>query len=93
VIREFLPAADLLTYLDAILRVYNLHGRRDNEYKARIKSLVTELGVAELRRQVEHEWSFREGGPGTLPADEIARVEARFTQPVHRALPQVSAAY
>jgi sulfite reductase (NADPH) hemoprotein beta-component len=92
VIREFLPAADLLTYLDAILRVYNLHGRRDNKYKARIKSLVKELGVAELRRQVEHEWSFREGGPGTLPADEIARVEARFTRPVYRALPQVSAA-
>ena len=73
VIREFLPAADLLTYLDAILRVYNMHGRRDNKYKARIKSLVKELGVAELRRQVEHEWSFREGGPGTLTADEIAR--------------------
>jgi len=72
VIREFLPAADLLTYLDAILRVYNMHGRRDNKYYARIKSLVNELGVAELRRQVEHEWSFREGGPGTLTADEIA---------------------
>ena len=93
VIREFLPAPDLLTYLDAILRVYNLHGRRDNMYKARIKILVKELGVAEFRRQVEHEWSFLEGGPGTLPAAEIARVESRFTRPVYRALPQVSAAY
>ncbi|MCE2980729.1 MAG: nitrite/sulfite reductase [Betaproteobacteria bacterium] len=90
VIREFLPAADLLTYLDAILRVYNLHGRRDNKYKARIKILVKELGVAEFQRQVEHEWSFLEGGPGTLPAAEIARVEARFTRPAYRALPQVS---
>ncbi len=93
VIREFLPAADLLTYLDAILRVYNLHGRRDNKYKARIKILVKELGVAEFRRQVEHEWSFLEGGPGTLPAAEIARVEARFTRPAYGTLPQMSSAH
>ena len=92
-IREFLPAADLLTYLDAILRVYNLHGRRDNKYKARIKILVKELGVAEFRRQVEHEWSFLEAGPGTLPSAEIARVEARFTRPAYRALAQVSAGH
>jgi len=91
VVREFLPATHLLTYLDAILRVYNLHGRRDNKYKARIKILVKELGVAEFRRQVEHEWSFLEGGPGTLPPSEIARVDARFTRPAWRALPQVSA--
>jgi sulfite reductase (NADPH) hemoprotein beta-component len=93
VVRDFLPAADLLTYLDAILRVYNLHGRRDNKYKARMKILVKELGVAEFRRQVEHEWSFLEGGPGTLPAAEIARVEARFTRPACLSLPQVSAAH
>ena len=93
VLREFLPAADLLTYLDAILRVYNLHGRRDNKYKARIKILVKELGVAEFRRQVEHEWSILEGGPGTLPAAEIARVEARFTRHAYGTLPQVSAAH
>jgi sulfite reductase (NADPH) hemoprotein beta-component len=90
VLREFLPATHLLTYLDAILRVYNLHGRRDNKYKARIKILVKELGVAEFRRQVEHEWSFLEGGPGTLPPSEIARIEARFTRPSYRSLPQVS---
>ncbi|MEI6318360.1 MAG: nitrite/sulfite reductase [Pseudomonadota bacterium] len=93
VVREFLPAADLLTYLDAILRVYNLHGRRDNKYKARIKILVKELGVAEFRRQVDHEWSYLEGGPGTLPAAEISRVEARFTRPAYQPLPQVSAAH
>ncbi len=90
VVRDFLPATHLLTYLDAILRVYNLHGRRDNKYKARIKILVKELGVAEFRRQVEHEWSFLESGPGTLPPEEIARVDARFTRPARRALPHVS---
>jgi sulfite reductase (NADPH) hemoprotein beta-component len=92
-IREFLPAGDLLTYLDAILRVYNLHGRRDDKYKARIDILVKELGVAEFRRQVAHEWSFLEGGSGTLPAAEIARVAGRFTRPPYQPLPQVSAAH
>ncbi|MBC7781757.1 MAG: nitrite/sulfite reductase [Proteobacteria bacterium] len=89
-IRDFLPAEHLLTYLDAILRVYNRHGRRDNKYKARIKILVKELGVEAFRREVEHEWSFLEGGPGTLPAEEIARVESRFTRPAYRALHQVA---
>ncbi len=56
VIREFLPAAELLTYFDAILRVYNRYGRRDNKYKARIKILVKELTPAEFTRQVEAEW-------------------------------------
>ena len=93
VIREFLPAADLLTYLAAILRVYNQHGRRDSKYRARIEILVKKLGVAEFRRQVAHEWSFLEGGPGTLPAAEIARVEARFTRPAYRPLPTVSVAH
>ncbi len=89
-IRDFLPAEHLLTYLDAILRVYNRYGRRDNKYKARIKILVKALGLDAFRREVEQEWSFLEGGPGTLPAREIARVESRFTQPAYRPLPQVS---
>jgi sulfite reductase (NADPH) hemoprotein beta-component len=89
-LRDFLPARHLLTYLDAILRVYNRHGRRDNKYKARIKILVKELGVDEFRRQVEHEWSFLEGGPGTLPQQEIARVQSRFTRPDYRVLQQVA---
>jgi sulfite reductase (NADPH) hemoprotein beta-component len=89
-IRAFLPAQHLLTYLDAVLRVYNRYGRRDNKYKARIKILVKELGVEEFRRQVEHEWSFLEGGPGTLPAEEIARVQSRFTRPAYRTLQHVS---
>jgi sulfite reductase (NADPH) hemoprotein beta-component len=61
-IREFLPAAELLNYFDAILRVYNRHGRRDNIYKARIKILVKELTQPEFTRQVEAEWEHLKGG-------------------------------
>ncbi len=68
-IREFLPAPELLNYFDAILRVYNLHGRRDNKYKARIKILVKELTPAEFTRQVEAEWEHLRDGPGTVPDD------------------------
>ena len=53
VIREFLPWQDMLTYVESILRVYNLHGRRDNIFKARIKILVRALGIDEFARQVE----------------------------------------
>lgn len=92
-IRDFLPAWHLLTYLDAILRVYNRHGRRDNKYKARIKILVKERGVDAFRREVEHEWSYLEGGPGTLLAEEVERVAGRFARPVLGARPAVSAAH
>ena len=80
VIREFLPAPELLNYFDAILRVYNLHGRRDNKYKARIKILVKELTPAEFTRQVEAEWERLRGGPGTVPEAEIARLATHFTE-------------
>ncbi|MBV8975428.1 MAG: nitrite/sulfite reductase, partial [Sinobacteraceae bacterium] len=56
VIREWLPVTDLLAYLEAILRIYNLHGRRDNIHKARIKVLVKSLGIERFRAEVEHEW-------------------------------------
>jgi sulfite reductase (NADPH) hemoprotein beta-component len=85
-IREFLPAAELLNYFDAILRVYNRFGRRDNKYKARIKILVKELTPAEFTRQVEAEWQHLEGGPGTVPPDEIERLAAHFTAPPYRSL-------
>ena len=85
-IREFLPAAELLNYFDAILRVYNRFGRRDNKYKARIKILVKELSPAEFTRQVEAEWQHLEGGPGTVPPDEIERLAAHFTAPPYRSL-------
>ena len=76
-IREFLPANRLFSYLDAVLRVYNRHGRRDNSYKARIKILVAALGAEEFRRQVEEEWE--KVGPGAdMPDTEIARIRAAF---------------
>ncbi len=76
-IREFLPANRLFSYLDAILRVYNRHGRRDNKYKARIKILVSSLGSKEFARQVEAEWE-KIGVAGDLPDTEIARIRGAF---------------
>ena len=81
VIREFLPWPHLLSYLEAILRVYNRHGRRDNIHKARIKILVKERGPEKFREEVEAEWAQLKDGPSTLTAEEVARVEARFTRP------------
>ncbi|MBC54130.1 MAG: sulfite reductase [Gammaproteobacteria bacterium] len=86
-IREFLPQADLLSYLDAILRVYNREGRRDNKYKARIKILVRETGVDAFRDKVEAEWQAIKDGPMTLTQDEIERCRAFFHDPAYRALP------
>ena len=84
VIREFLPGAELLNYFDAILRVYNRFGRRDNKFKARIKILVKEMTPAEFTRRVELEWERLRGGPGTVPAEEIERLAAHFTDPPYR---------
>src|SRR6185436_16354510 len=81
VIREFLPWRHLLTYLDAILRIYNLYGRRDNKYKARIKILVRALGPEVFAQKVEAEWAHLENGPATLIEEEVARIESRFTRP------------
>ncbi|MEK7438678.1 MAG: nitrite/sulfite reductase, partial [Pseudomonadota bacterium] len=85
-IREFLPWRHLLTYLDAVLRVYNLHGRRDNKYKARIKILVKELTPAVFARKVEAEWSHLRDGPATLVEAEVRRIEGRFTRPAYAEL-------
>jgi sulfite reductase (NADPH) hemoprotein beta-component len=81
VVREFLPWRDMLTYLEAILRVYNRHGRRDNAYKARIKILVKALGVEAFRAQVEAEWAHLRGTESTLTDAELARVSAHFAPP------------
>jgi len=81
-IREFLPKAHLLSYLEAILRVYNLMGRRDNKYKARIKILVHETGAEAFAAQVEAEWAEIKDGPVDLPASEVARIESYFAPPV-----------
>jgi sulfite reductase (NADPH) hemoprotein beta-component len=85
-IRAFLPERELLNYVEAILRVYNRFGRRDNLYKARIKILVRELGAARFAEEVEEEWRALRGGPATLSDDEIARVAACFEPPPYRAL-------
>jgi sulfite reductase (NADPH) hemoprotein beta-component len=85
-IRPFLPERELLNYLDAILRVYNRFGRRDNKYKARIKILVRELGAAAFTDQVEAEWAALRGGPSTLDDAVLAQMSAAFAPPAYRAL-------
>ncbi|CCV16251.1 nitrite/sulfite reductase [Mesorhizobium sp. STM 4661] len=80
-IRDFLPEADLLSYCTAILRVYNLYGRRDNKYKARIKILVHETGIEEVTRQVEAEWQELKDAELKLPEADIRAIEAYFASP------------
>ncbi len=80
-INEFLPWQHLLGYLEAILRVYNRYGRRDNKYKARIKILVKALGIEAFAREVEEEWQHLRDGPAQLTAEECQRVAERFVLP------------
>ena len=92
-IREFLPRRHLLSYLDAILRVYNRYGRRDNMYKARIKILVQALGIEEFARQVDAEWSYLQDGPTTVPDGEFARIAHHFAPPPWETLPAEDSAH
>lgn len=78
---EFLPREHLLSYLEAILRVYNQYGRRDNKYKARIKILVHETGIDEIRIRVDEEWARIKDSALSLPADEIERINRYFAPP------------
>ena len=80
-IRDFLPEEDLLSYSTAIMRVYNLHGRRDNKFKARIKILVHETGAEELARQVEAEFAELKHTELKLPEADIAAISAYFAPP------------
>jgi sulfite reductase (NADPH) hemoprotein beta-component len=80
-IRDFLPKEDLLAYTDAILRIYNLEGRRDNKYKARIKILVHEKGADVIRDEVEAEFANHRDAGLTLPQAEIDRIGAYFAPP------------
>lgn len=93
VMREFLPWQHLLTYLEAILRVYNRYGRRDNKYKARIKILVKELTPEVFRSQVDDEWQHLRDGVSTLTREEIARIEHRFTRPAYQKLDPLDSGY
>ena len=81
VICEWLDKKHMLTYLEAILRVYNQHGRRDNKYKARIKILVKAMGVDAFRDAVAAEWAAIKDGPTTLTHEEILRARAFFKLP------------
>ncbi|MBT5006551.1 MAG: nitrite/sulfite reductase [Halieaceae bacterium] len=83
---DFLEPSHLLTYLEAILRVYNQHGRRDNKYKARIKILVKAMGIAAFREAVEQEWKSLKGGASTLTQNEIDRAKSFFTEPAYAKL-------
>ncbi len=82
-IREYLPENDLLTYLEAILRVYNLKGRRDNKYKARIKILVKAMGPEAFAKKVEAEWEYLRDTPTLLTDKEINRAKSFFTIPAY----------
>jgi len=91
VINEFVPWPHLLTYLEAILRVYNRYGRRDNKYKARIKILVKDRTPAGFAREVQAEWEDLRDGPSTVTEEELERIRGRFTRPAYRTLPATDA--
>jgi len=90
-IRKWLEPEDMLSYLEAILRVYNLWGRRDNKYKARIKILVNATGIDEFRNQVEAEWDKIKDTKLQLEQAEIDRIQAYFAPPAYETLPDFSA--
>jgi len=92
-IRSFLPEQDLLTYLEAILRVYNRHGRRDNKYKARIKILVKANTPEKFAAMVEEEWQHLKDSDTKLTAEEIARVKGFFLEPAYDELTNNPASY
>ncbi|TCS33987.1 sulfite reductase (NADPH) hemoprotein beta-component [Paucimonas lemoignei] len=92
VIREFLPWQHMLSYIEAILRVYNEYGRRDNIYKARIKILVKALGAEEFGRQVEAQWVDLKDSDATVTQAEFDRIAAYFAPPAYLTLPATDAA-
>lgn len=93
VIRDHLEWQHALTYCEAIIRVYNLHGRRDNIYKARIKILVKALGIDEFRKQVEAEWLHLKDNENTITAAELARVAKHFDAMPYETLPAQDASF
>lgn len=90
---DFVPEVDLLSYLEAVLRVYNLLGRRDNIYKARIKILVKELGPEKFIAMVDREWARIRDGALKLKGGELDRMREHFTMPDYAALPAVDPGY
>jgi len=92
-IKPFVLRSELLSYLEACLRVYNLHGRRDNIYKARIKILVRDLGPEEYARQVEEMWPLTRAAGVDVPATEEARIRAFFAPPAYEQIAEPVAAF
>jgi len=92
-IREHLEWQHALTYCEAIIRVYNLHGRRDNIFKARIKILVKALGADEFRDQVEAEWAHLKDSPNTITEAELKRVDKYFEPMPYEKLPAHNASF
>ena len=89
VIRPFLPERHLLSYLDAILRIYNQYGRRDNKYKARIKILVESMGAEAFSRIVEEDWEkYNKDGALTLTAEQIEHAKTYFPPPAYQTFSQ-----
>jgi sulfite reductase (NADPH) hemoprotein beta-component len=84
--KELLPIKHLLSYCESIIRIYNLYGRRDNMYKARIKILVKSLGINDFKRQVEADWDNGNASPNMLDDNEIKRVKVFFTSPDYEIL-------
>jgi sulfite reductase (NADPH) hemoprotein beta-component len=93
IIKRDLPWQHLLTYCEAVLRVYNRYGRRDNLYKARIKILVKALSPAKFAQQVEEEWQHLKDGPSTLTQAEVDRVAQCFAPPAYDKLPDTDTSY
>ena len=89
-IKDFLDPKHLLTYTEAILRVYNRYGRRDNRYKARIKILVRAMTPEGFREKVEVEWASIKNGPGTLTLQEINRAKSSFSPPKYDVLTDIN---
>jgi len=92
-IRDGLPWQHLLSYVEAVLRVYNRHGRRDNKYKARIKILVKALGIEAFAKEVEEEWQHLKDGPAQLTEAEYQRVASAFTPPLYERQPATDLDY
>lgn len=90
---EFLPRIELLPYLEATMRVYNRYGRRDNKYKARIKILVTEMGIEEFKAEVDEEYSYLSPSNIAVSKDEIARITSYFAPPSFEVLAASDADY
>ena len=92
-VRDFLPQHELIGYLEAIMRVYNLYGRRDNKYKARIKILVHEIGAETFKKEVEAEYAKRPHPSTEVEERELKRIAAYFAAPQLEKLPRWSPSF